>query len=37
VDYSVAKGGMLCVYRWDGEAELCDTHFVTVPAFDAAT
>lgn len=30
VDYSVAKGGMLCAYRWDGERELSEDKFVTV-------
>jgi hypothetical protein len=30
VDYSVAKGGLLCAYRWDGERELDDANFVTV-------
>ncbi|WP_165698938.1 metallophosphoesterase [Bremerella volcania] len=30
VDYSVAKGGFLCAYRWDGEQELCDENFVYV-------
>ncbi len=28
VDYSVAKDGVLCAYRWDGEAELDPTKFV---------
>lgn len=28
VDYSVAKGGFLCAYRWDGEQELRDENFV---------
>lgn len=28
VDYSVAKGGFLCAYRWDGEQELLDEKFV---------
>jgi len=32
VDYSVAKGGSLCAYRWDGEAEIDDGKFVTVKA-----
>jgi hypothetical protein len=32
VDYSVAKGGMLVAYRWDGEAELSDEKFVKVSA-----
>lgn len=30
LDYSVAADGMLCAYRWDGEAELDDQKFVTV-------
>lgn len=30
VDYSVAKGGMLCAYRWDGETELKPEHFCSV-------
>lgn len=32
LDYSVAKGGLLCAYRWDGEAELDPARFVAVPA-----
>jgi hypothetical protein len=32
VDYSVAKGGMLCAYRWDGEGTLDDAKFVAVDA-----
>jgi hypothetical protein len=32
LDYSVAKGGQLCAYRWDGERELDAGKFVTVPA-----
>jgi hypothetical protein len=32
VDYSVAKGGQLCAYRWDGEQTLDNAKFVTVPA-----
>ncbi len=28
VDWSVAKGGFLCAYRWDGEQELDDGKFV---------
>lgn len=32
VDYSVAKGGLLCAYRWDGEQELDDHKFVAVGA-----
>jgi len=34
LDYSVAKGGSLCAYRWDGERELDDEKFVTVDARD---
>lgn len=30
LDYSVAKGGFLCAYRWDGEQELHDENFVFV-------
>ena len=32
LDFSVAKGGDLCAYRWDGEQELDDQKFVSVPA-----
>ena len=32
LDYSVAKGGSLCAYRWDGEKEVNDKKFVTVKA-----
>ena len=28
LDYSVAKGGYLCAYRWDGEQELSDEKFL---------
>ncbi|MFO0803542.1 MAG: metallophosphoesterase [Gemmataceae bacterium] len=28
LDYSVAKGGFLCAYRWQGERTLTDEHFV---------
>ncbi len=28
LDYSVAKDGYLCAYRWDGEAEISDEKFV---------
>jgi hypothetical protein len=31
LDYSVAKHGSLVAYRWDGETELCDKKFVSVP------
>jgi hypothetical protein len=30
VDYSVAKGGFLCAYRWQGEQKLNNDHFVWV-------
>ncbi len=30
LDYSVAKGGFLCAYRWDGEQRLSDENFVWV-------
>lgn len=30
LDYSVAKGGMLAAYRWDGEMKLDEKKFVTV-------
>jgi hypothetical protein len=30
LDYSVAKGGFLCAYRWDGERTLCNENFVWV-------
>jgi hypothetical protein len=30
VDYSVAKGGFLCAYRWQGEQKLSNDHFVWV-------
>ena len=32
LDYSVAKGGFLTAYRWDGESRLDDRKFVTVNA-----
>jgi hypothetical protein len=32
LDFSVAKGGSLCAYRWDGERELDDEKFVAVAA-----
>ena len=28
LDWSVAKGGFLCAYRWDGEQVLDEKHFV---------
>ena len=30
LDYSVAKGGFLCAYRWNGEQKLNNGHFVWV-------
>ncbi len=30
LDYSVAKGGFLCAYRWQGEPKLTNDHFVWV-------
>lgn len=30
LDYSVAKGGWLCAYRWDGEQQLSNEKFVWV-------
>jgi hypothetical protein len=32
LDYSVAKGGLLCAYRWDGERKLTSERFVWVAA-----
>jgi hypothetical protein len=32
LDYSVARGGFLCAYRWQGERELANEHFVFVNA-----
>jgi hypothetical protein len=32
LDYSVAKGGRLCAYRWNGESELTNEHFEHVAA-----
>jgi hypothetical protein len=32
VDWSVAKGGFLCAYRWNGEAMLSNENFVWVKA-----
>ena len=28
LDYSVAKGGFLCAYRWHGEQKLSNDNFV---------
>ncbi len=33
LDYSVAKSGLLCAYRWNGETELSLEQFISVPAF----
>jgi hypothetical protein len=30
LDFSVAKGGKLCAYRWSGEHELCQSNFIYV-------
>ncbi|HVJ82339.1 MAG TPA: metallophosphoesterase [Planctomycetia bacterium] len=30
IDYSVAKGGFLCAYRWNGEKQLSNENFVWV-------
>lgn len=35
LDYSVAKHGMLCAYRFDGESTLSADRFVTVPSRDS--
>ena len=35
VDYGVAKGGLLCAYRWQGEQRLTNDHFAWVPSRDA--
>ncbi|MCA9047642.1 MAG: metallophosphoesterase [Planctomycetaceae bacterium] len=32
LDYSVARGGLLCAYRFDGERTLSADRFVTVPS-----
>jgi hypothetical protein len=32
LDFSVAKGGMLCAYRWEREKKLTNEHFVWVAA-----
>ncbi len=32
LDYSVAKGGKLCAYRWQGERQLLAEHFIWVHA-----
>lgn len=32
LDYSVAKGGFLTAYRWQGESQLTPDHFVWVPS-----
>jgi hypothetical protein len=30
LDFSVAKGGFLCAYRWNGEKKLSNDNFVWV-------
>ena len=30
LDFSVAKGGFLCAYRWNGEQKLSNENFVWV-------
>lgn len=35
LDYSVAKGGFLCAYRWDGEQKLDNQHFIRVAPITA--
>jgi hypothetical protein len=30
LDYGMAKGGQLVAYRWDGEAKLDDSKFISV-------
>ncbi|HSI83010.1 MAG TPA: metallophosphoesterase [Candidatus Methylacidiphilales bacterium] len=37
LDYSVAKGGRLTAYRWDGETELKASNFVTMDEIPAAS
>ena len=32
LDFSVAKGGFLCAYRWDEEKKLRNDHFAWVAA-----
>jgi len=32
LDYSVAKGGSLCAYRWGGEQQLDNSRFIVVPS-----
>jgi hypothetical protein len=32
VDYSVARGGALCAYRWNGEQKLDERNLVSVGA-----
>lgn len=36
LDYSVAKGGPLVAYRWDGEADLDSGKFTAIPSANAA-
>jgi hypothetical protein len=35
LDFSVAKGGFLCAYRWQGESKLKNGHFVWTAAASA--
>jgi hypothetical protein len=37
LDYSVAAGGKLCAYRWDGEHDLVDEHFCWVDSHGGQT
>src|SRR5690606_24886618 len=37
VDYSVAKGGFLCAYRWDGEQTLSNEKFAWVAVGGSAS
>lgn len=32
LDYSVARGGFLCAYRWEGEPTIAPDRFTTIPA-----
>ena len=36
LDFSVAKGGFLCAYRWQGEQKLSNDHFVWVSGGETA-
>ena len=31
LDYGMAKGGLLTAYRWDGEAKLDESKFISIP------